>query len=328
MLKPAKRLAKALIDSLHQYNSTNLARQTMPHIGRSGLVAGLARLGIAKGDAVFVHSSLKSLGYVEGGPATVVQALQDAVGPTGTLLIPTYYMPGGTIRATCRMTDYVFDVRKHGTNIGRLPKAFLASAGIRRSVHPTHSVSAWGRYADYLTEAHHLAPSIFGEGSPWQRFVGLEKAKVLGLGISMGPVTFYHALEDAMGDAFPVRVWAEDSYRLPCIDQEGKLCEVPVRPFDPDLVPHRIDHRSREDLRSYFRTEFKRTGLLREGQVGEASSWWIPARAFYEHLQILACQNITIYSTPEQLAARPHGAGSNARPSASSGARSNGSQGR
>lgn len=308
MLKPAKRLAQALIESLQYRNSTKQTGKTRRHISRAELVAGLARLGIAKGDAVFVHSSLKGLGHVEGGAATLVQALQEAVGPLGTLVVPTYYMPGGTTRATCRLPDYVFDVRRHGTNIGRLPKAFLDTPGIHRSVHPTHSVSAWGRYAAYLTEAHHLAPSIFGEGSPWQRFVGLQKAKVLGLGISMGPVPFYHVLEDAMGADFPVRVWAEDSYRLPCIDQTGKLCEVPVRPFDPDLVPHRIDHRSRDDLRTYFMEEFRRVGLLRQGQVGEARAWWIPARGFYEHLQLLACQNLTIYSTPEQLAARPHGA--------------------
>src|SRR5438045_2521814 len=135
MLKPAKRLAKALIESLHQQRSVNLLKQTQRHISRAELRTHLARLGIAKGDAVFVHSSLKSLGDVEGGAATVIQALQDAVGPLGTLVLPTYYMPGGTIRATCRMTDYVFDVRKHGTNIGRLPKAFLASEGIHRSVH-------------------------------------------------------------------------------------------------------------------------------------------------------------------------------------------------
>ena len=268
-------------------------------------MAGLAKLGIAKGDAVFIHSSLKSLGYVEGGAATVVQALQEAVGPQGTLVLPTYYMPGGSIRGTCEMKDYVFDVRKHGTNMGRLPEAFLASAGISRSVHPTHSVSAWGRHAAYLTEAHHRAPSVFGEGSPWQRFVGLDNAKVLGLGISMGPVTFYHVLEDAMGDAFPVPVWGEETFRLPCIDQAGQRSEVPLRPFDPELAQRRIDHRSREDLRAYFMAEFKRAGLLHSGQVGEAPSWWIPAQGFFDHLQRLAGENLTIYSTPEQLAARP-----------------------
>ena len=305
MLKPAKRLAKAALELLRRRSSAREQKQTRRHVSREELAAGLARLGIEPGDAVFIHSSLSSLGYVEGGAATVVQALQDAVGPQGTLVLPTYYMPGGSILATAEMSDYVFDVRKHGTNMGRLPEAFLASPGIARSVHPTHSVSAWGRHARYLTEAHHQAPSVFGEGSPWQRFVGLERAKVLGLGISMGPVTFYHVLEDAMGAAFPEPVWGERNFLLPCIDQAGQRCEVPLRPFDPALAQRRIDHRSREDLRAYFMAEFQRAGLMQQGQVGDAASWWIPARGFFDHLQQLAGEHITIYSTPEQLAARP-----------------------
>lgn len=305
MLNPLKRQVKALLEVLRRRRSAQQMKQTQRHVSRAELTAGLARLGIAPGDAVFVHSSLKSLGYVDGGAETVVQALQDAVGPLGTLVIPTYYMPGGSIRGTCELPDYVFDVRKHGTNMGRLPEAFLAGTGIHRSVHPTHSVSAWGRHARFLTEAHHRAPSVFGEGSPWQRFVGLEQAKVLGLGISMGPVTFYHVLEDALGEAFPVAIWEEQRFLLPCLDQQGQRWEVPLRPFLANAMQRRIDHPSRADLRAYFKAEFRRAGLLTEGQVGDAASWFIPARGFYDHLQQMAGKRLTIYSTEDELAACP-----------------------
>jgi aminoglycoside N3'-acetyltransferase len=304
MLNPIKRQVKALLEALRRRGSANAMRQNRRHVSRAELAADLARMGIAQGDTLFIHSSLKSLGYIDGGATTVVQALQDAVGPQGTLVIPTYYMPGGSIRATCEMQDYVFDVRKDGTNMGRLPESFLACTGIHRSVHPTHSVSAWGRHAAYLTEAHHRAPSVFGEGSPWQRFVDVDHAKVLGLGISMGPVTFYHVLEDAMGAAFPVPVWQDESYLLPCLDQQGQRWEVPVRPFAASIAQRRIDHPSRSDLRDYFQAEFRRTGLLVEGQVGDAASWWIPARGFFDHLQQLSGENLTIYSTADELAAR------------------------
>lgn len=261
-------------------------------------------LGIERGDTLFVHSSLKSLGYVEGGASAVIGALQDAVGPEGTLLIPTYYLPGGTVKATCEMKAYEFDPRIHGTNMGRLPESFLNEVATHRSVHPTHSVSAWGRHAQYLTETHHQAPSIFGEGSPWQRFVGLQNAKVLGLGISMGPVTFYHVLEDTLGDAFPERIWDVQTYNLPCLDKEGRRWQVPVRPFVPTVAARRIDYAAREDLREYFRQEFDRVGLRVNGKIGSAEAWFIPAQKFFDHLQYLASEGITIYSTPEQLAAR------------------------
>lgn len=306
MLKPLKRTVKAALEALRRRRSERQLRQSGRHVTRADLARDLARLGIRPGDTVFLHSSLKSLGYVEGGASSVVKALQDAVGAEGTLLVPTYYLPAGTVKATCEMEGYVFDPRSHGTNMGRLPETFLREAATHRSVHPTHSVSAWGRHAQYLTEAHHRAPSIFGEGSPWQRFVGLDGAKVLGLGISMGPVTFYHVLEDAMGERFPEPIWEERTYQLPCLDKDGKRWDVPVRPFAPAVAARRIDYAAREDLREYFREEFERAGLRVNGKVGEGDSWFIPARAFFDHLEKMAGQGITIYSTQEQLAARPH----------------------
>ncbi|HEU4817495.1 AAC(3) family N-acetyltransferase [Janthinobacterium sp.] len=307
MLERARRAARAVLEAWRRAASARNRRHGARHVTRAGLAADLARLGIAHGDTLFVHSSLKSLGYVEGGAAAVIGALQDAVGPHGTLLLPTYYLPGGTVRATCDMKDYVFDPRRHGTHMGRLPEAFLASAGVRRSIHPTHSVSAWGRHADALTEAHHRAPSIFGVDSPWQRFIGCEQAKVLGLGISMGPVTFYHALEDAMGDTFPMAVWEEKTELLACLDHAGRRWDVPVRPFDPAIAQRRIDQPGRGDLRDYFAHEFDAAGLRVNGQVGDAASWCIAAQAFYDHLGRLASEHVTIYASAAELAARPVG---------------------
>ena len=305
MLDRAKRAARNALEAWRRAANARHVRHSAPHVTCAALAAGLARLGIAQGDTLFIHSSLKSLGYVEGGAQAVIGALQDAVGPQGTLLLPTYYLPGGTVRATCDMKDYVFDPRRHGTHMGRLPEAFLASGNIHRSIHPTHSVSAWGRHAAGLTEAHHRAPSIFGTDSPWQRFIGREHAKVLGLGISMGPVTFYHALEDAMGDAFPVPVWEGPTTLLACLDHDGRRWDVPVRPYAPAIAQRRIDQPGRGDLRDYFEREFDAAGLRVNGQVGDAASWCIPAQAFFGHLRQLASEHVTIYATAAELAARP-----------------------
>src|SRR5471032_2013040 len=100
------------------------------------------------------------------------------------------------------------------------------------------------------------AGASIGRHSPWQRFIGCEQAKVLGLGIAMGPVTFYHALEDAMGDAFPIPVWEHNTALLACLDHHGKRWEVTVRPLDPLLAQRRIDQPGRGHLRDYFQDEF------------------------------------------------------------------------
>lgn len=301
MLDALKRSVKALLESRRRAQSTAQQRDTQQHVTRADIVAGLRNLGINAGDVLFLHSSLKSIGFVPGGPVEVIAALQDAVGPSGTLLLPTYYQPGGTIQRTCELPGYQFDIRKHGTSMGRLPEAFLRTPSIARSLHPTHSVAAWGRSGAFVTEAHHLAPSVFGEGSPWQRFATLPQAKVLGLGVSMGPITFYHLLEDELGDAFPESVWQERRYALPCIDAAGDKHIVPVRPYRPELMQRRIDHASREDLREFFATQFDQSGMRLKGRVGQADSWVIEAASFKQHLHTLASRKITIYTPAEQL---------------------------
>ncbi len=302
-----KQRVKAVLARHQRRQRAAQLEQSAPHVSRHELAAGLVGLGVQSGDVLFIHSSLKSLGFVEGGPATVIAALQDAVGPEGTLLLPTYWLPGGTILATCELSGYVFDVRQHGSNMGALPAAFLATPGVRRSVHPTHSVSALGRHAAWVTGAHHQAPSVFGMGSPWQRFAELPRAKVLGLGVSMGPITFYHLLEDQMGNAFPVPVWTDKSYALPCIDADGQRWTVPVRAYKPELMSQRIDHPSRDDLRQWFANDFDAADLRALGRVGQAPAWTIAAAPFLRHLQALARENITIYSPPATLMSRQPG---------------------
>lgn len=279
----------------HQWQRQKELKASQPHLTRDHIASSLKAMGVAQGDMLFIHSSLKSLGYVEGGPTTVIEGLLDAVGPEGTLILPTYYMPGGSILGTCKLADYVFDPRIHGTHMGALPEAFLQFEGVQRSIHPTHSVSAIGKQARYLTQAHHLAPSVFGKGSPWQRFHELN-GKILGLGISMGPVTFYHLLEDTLGERFPVKVWMDTTYHLPCKGWQGEDFKVPVRPYKAELSPSRIDHRSRGDLRDYMWQSVQAENWASSGKIGQAACWTLSSQPFYVHLEQLAAQGITVYS--------------------------------
>lgn len=300
MLNGIKQYVKTIVQNLQKQLRQKELKQGLPHVTQQQITGDLHRLGIQYGDNLFIHSSLKSLGYVEGGPKAVVQGLLDAVGPEGTLVLPTYYMPGGSIRGTCLIEGYVFDPRIHGTNMGALPETFLQFNGVCRSIHPTHSVSAIGKHAQIITESHHLAPSTFGKGSPWQRFHELN-GKVLGIGISMGPVTYYHLLEDTLGDSFPVKVWEDTTYHIPCKGWRGEEYLVPVRPYRAAVVHNRIDQKSREDLREFFWNHFSSCGALHLGKIGGASSWFIQSSEFLHQLQELNKKGITIYSAQEQI---------------------------
>lgn len=49
----------------------------------------LKDLGVRKGQAIMVHTSLSSLGYVRGGAQSVIEALLESVGDEGTIMMPT-----------------------------------------------------------------------------------------------------------------------------------------------------------------------------------------------------------------------------------------------
>ena len=53
------------------------------------IIKELKALGLEKGDAFMVHTSLKSMGYVCGGAQAVIEALIDVVGSDGTIMMPT-----------------------------------------------------------------------------------------------------------------------------------------------------------------------------------------------------------------------------------------------
>ena len=56
---------------------------------RQSLANDLRVLGVEAGMTLIMHSSLKSLGWVCGGPVAVLQALMDVVTPSGTIVVPT-----------------------------------------------------------------------------------------------------------------------------------------------------------------------------------------------------------------------------------------------
>ena len=58
-------------------------------ITRDRIAADLKSAGIEPEDWVFLHSSLKSLGWVEGGTQTVIDAFLSVIGKEGLLIVPT-----------------------------------------------------------------------------------------------------------------------------------------------------------------------------------------------------------------------------------------------
>lgn len=158
-------------------------------VTRADIVAGLRQVGIAPGDLVFAHSSLSAFGHVEGGADTVVDALLEAVGPEGTLVLPTF-----TWRDHHDQPTVVFDLARKPCETGRIPETFRQRLGVRRSKHVCHSVAACGPLADAVMGG----PRSFGVGSSLHCLYELD-SWYLFLGVGFGVCSALHMAEELIG---------------------------------------------------------------------------------------------------------------------------------
>lgn len=128
-----------------------MQQQTASVITRSQLVGDFKRIGICEGDTVAVTLSLKSIGYIEGGADAFIDALLEAVGSRGTIMMNAYThtFPASEIDPT-----YIFDPAVTQPYTGIVPKRLLKRKGALRSTHPTCSIVAIGENAKYLTDSH------------------------------------------------------------------------------------------------------------------------------------------------------------------------------
>lgn len=243
-------------------------------------VRDLKRLGVAPGDIVFVHSALSRLGYVVGGTGTFISALQDAVAESGTILMPAFSW-GGLVLEYVRGAP-VFDVRTTPADLGTVPETFRCTVATSRSLHPTHSVSGWGRYAAALLEGHERADGPFGPGTP---FVKCLEAGGRGLiiGARVHNYTTLRAIEDIRGD-YPFPVYWPERFALDVVDWHGRRLTVTTKVHNPLLGPYR----NGDLLIPYF----KDYGILREGMVGYSKAYLIEGRSLLKVLDELVDRRI------------------------------------
>lgn len=149
----------------------------------------LRALGVRPGGVLLVHSSLRSLGWVPGGPESVVCGLLELLGDQGTLVMPALSYETVTSRHP------VFDLRTTPACVGAIPEYFRLRTGTHRSLHPTHSVCAVGALAARLLQDHWLDETPCGPHSPFSRLPEFN-GQILFLGCGLAANTSMHAVEE------------------------------------------------------------------------------------------------------------------------------------
>ncbi|CAF1298397.1 unnamed protein product [Rotaria sordida] len=164
------------------------------------------KLGITAGITLLVHCSLSKIGWVCGGPVTIIQVLLDLLGPDGTLVMPSHTADNSepkywqnppvppewfdTIRQA--IPGYQTDITPT-FNMGKLAETFRHWPGVLRSQHPLYSMIALGRKAKLIIDQHY---DSCGEQSPIARLYDCtDNGYVLLLGVPHENNTSLHLAE-------------------------------------------------------------------------------------------------------------------------------------
>ncbi|MBB2699647.1 UNVERIFIED_ORG: aminoglycoside 3-N-acetyltransferase [Rhizobium esperanzae] len=177
---------------------------TVPHFHtRLSLGQDLRELGLRPGDMVMVHAAMSRVGLLLSGPDVLIDALRDAVGPSGTIVAYTDWngaydelLDGdGRVPEEWRPHIAPFDpaLSRAIRDNGVFPEFLRTTPGARRSGNPGASVAAVGAGADWLTADHPLDYG-YGEGSPLAKLVKAG-GKVLMVGAPLDTMTLLHHAE-------------------------------------------------------------------------------------------------------------------------------------
>lgn len=167
-------------------------------INRNDVLNMFAELEIAPTDCVTVHTSLRSIGGIEGRAEGLLDYYTDYL-TEGLLVVPTHTW------AVVNRSNPVFDVVSAVPNIGAFAQVCAKEAFRRenacRSLHPTHSVAAFGKRCLEFTVGEENTRSRTPVNGVWGRLYD-ENAKVLLIGVGLERNTYMHSIDEEV-NPFP-----------------------------------------------------------------------------------------------------------------------------
>lgn len=233
-------------------------------VTRSGILQSLRAADIANGDTIMCHSSLSSFGQVDGGADALIDALIEAVGSKGHVVMPTLTATFAGNHGDA--SGKVFNPVSTPSRVGKVTDVFWRRPNAIRSHHPTHSVACIGPHAAVWMSGHEKG-STFSWDTAYGNYVHASggPSKLVFLGVTMACSTTLHAVED----------WL----RLPYLTTSKALVE------SNGLITEVVVTKAPHGCRGFYKASdrhhqgMEQTGLIRRTTCGTATISVIDTRA-------------------------------------------------
>ena len=157
---------------------------SVSELSRAQVADQLRDIGVQEGDTLLVHTSFRAVRPVEEGPAGLLESLRTALGPDGTLVMPSW----------SGEDDEVFDpaAAPADRDLGVVADTFWRVSGVLRSDHPFAFAAAGPAAQQIVGDPLPLPPH--GPESPVGRVHELD-GHILLLGVGHNADTTIHLAE-------------------------------------------------------------------------------------------------------------------------------------
>lgn len=245
--------------------------------------------GIESGDTVLVHAALSKMGYVEGGPKTVVDALLATVGEQGHILMPN--SPNASYQLDYIQSISCFDVENDASKLGAITEVFRKYPQAQRSCHPTEPVSCIGPDKAFFVGHHFGEETPYNKKSPFYR-VAEKGGKILMIGVTLDNAgTNLHTLEDAI-ENFKYPVYYPELFEVDIKLPDGSVKSMKTKVHDPFWSKKR----NCDDLIPLF----EKHGVLEHIKIGDADTLLLDARKMLDTMiELYNKYEVTMYDLGE-----------------------------
>ena len=239
-------------------------------VTKNDILNFLGSAGIKRGDKVTIHISLRSVGTIENGADGLIDAFCEYL-EDGLFIVPTHTWDNVT-----RDHPY-YDVRTTEPCIGTLSKVAAFRADGVRSLHPTHSVTVFGKNAAEYVKGEENSASPAPVGGCISRLYE-ENGKVLLVGVGHERNTYLHAVDERLH--IPDRL-NPDPFVITIKDYDGNTLKSP--PFRTHFTAAASTCVS--EYYPNYKKALEYTGAVTYSQLGGALVYCCDARKMTDTIQ-------------------------------------------